>query len=143
MLITNHVLAGALIADRCRSAPAAFLLGLASHLAMDSLPHWGVRDDAVYLKVARADGLVGLGVAAVVIAGTPADRRRIAVAGIAGACTPDSEQVSVHFFGTGFQPVWFDRLHAKIQREHGWLGQEVLVGLGLATLWLALHRRRA
>jgi hypothetical protein len=135
VLISNHVLAGALIGRQTRWAPTAFALGFASHLAMDALPHWGVNDDRVYVRVARIDGVVGLAlIGAALLTAQPRDRLPVAAA-IFGACLPDTEQVSVHFFGRGFHPRWFDRLHGRIQHEHQWIGQEVVVGLGLSTLW--------
>lgn len=142
MIITNHVLAGALIGLHSRSAPVAATVGLASHLAMDAVPHWGVDNDEAYLRVARVDGLTGLLVSATAIITAPAARRWQVAAGIFGACLPDTDQVSVHFLGTHVHPAWFNDLHYTIQREHEWFGQELLLAAGLATA-VALATRRA
>lgn len=144
MLITNHVLAGTLVGVRAPSLPLALGLGLASHFAMDTVPHWGVDDQDEYLRVARIDGLTGLGVSAAVLAAAPAaDRVRIA-GGIFGACFPDTNQVSAHFFGRTFHPAWFDGFHNVIQTEHGWLRQEVIVAGALSVVVVAalVNRRR-
>lgn len=144
MLITNHVLAGVLVGLRSRSLPAALGLGLASHFAMDAVPHWGVDDDAEYVRIARVDGITGLGVsAAALLLTAPADRPRVAAA-IFGACFPDTNQVSVYFFDRTFHPGWFDGFHNAIQTEHSWLQQEVIVAGGLTVaVGLALTARRA
>lgn len=42
MLVTNHVLAGAAIGALTRRPGVALGLGVASHLAMDAMPHWGL-----------------------------------------------------------------------------------------------------
>ena len=43
MLVTNHVAAGAAIGVLLHRRPAlAFAAGVASHVAMDCLPHWGL-----------------------------------------------------------------------------------------------------
>jgi hypothetical protein len=41
MLVTNHVLSGALIGAVVRRPLPAFTLGVASHFALDTVPHWG------------------------------------------------------------------------------------------------------
>jgi hypothetical protein len=134
VLITNHVLAGTLIGLRATSVPAALGVGLGSHFVMDAVPHWGVEAHDEYLRVAKVDGLTGLAVSAVVLAAAPpVDRIRVA-AGIFGACFPDTNQVSAHFFGRTFHPAWFDRFHGVIQTEHGWLRQEVIVAGALAVV---------
>lgn len=145
MLITNHVLAGTLIGVRAPSVPAALVVGLTSHLAMDAMPHWGVQDDTEYLRVARVDGLTGLAVSAVALTAVPPEDRLSVAAAIFGACFPDTNQVSAHFFGRTFHPAWFDEFHTAIQTEHGWLRQEVIVAgvLAVATVAVLVSRRRA
>ena len=132
MLITNHVLAGALIGRASPDPLTAAALGLASHFAMDALPHWGVDDHDTYLRVARVDGVTGLlASAAVLLAAPREDRWRIA-AGIFGACLPDTDQVAVHFLGRHIHPAPVNDFHYAIQYEHGWFPQELLVAGGLA-----------
>ena len=41
MLLTNHVLSGALIGALTRRPLPAFAAGVASHFALDAVPHWG------------------------------------------------------------------------------------------------------
>ena len=90
MLITNHVLSGALVGRAAPGPASAFALGVASHFAIDTVPHWG--DDRIFLQVAVPDGLVGLGAMAWVWRTTePAARVRV-LAGMAGACLPDADK---------------------------------------------------
>ncbi|HZM57790.1 MAG TPA: hypothetical protein VFC03_22510, partial [Acidimicrobiales bacterium] len=73
MFVTNHVLSGVLVgqvlADRPAAAAAAafaaaFAVGVASHLALNAVPHWGcdlagVDGPERFLRVAKRDGLLG------------------------------------------------------------------------------------
>ena len=64
MLLTNHVLSGALIGARARGPEQAFAAGVASHFVLDAIPHWGDwGTKRRFLRVAVADGLVSLAVA--------------------------------------------------------------------------------
>ncbi len=123
MFITNHALAGAAVGLVVRRPAAAFVAGLASHLAMDMVLHWG--DDVSwdeFVKVARVDGAVGLGVCAVVLAAAPSPARRAVAAGVAGACLIDMDKPGRHFFGRSPFPAVVDRFHGRIQNERpiGW-----------------------
>ncbi|MBR7837365.1 hypothetical protein KDL01_29065, partial [Actinospica durhamensis] len=63
MLVTNHVLSGAVLGAAVRNPWVAFPLGFASHLALDAVPHWGqFRDQDQFMRVAVTDGLAGLAV---------------------------------------------------------------------------------
>ncbi len=138
MLITNHVLGGALIGLGSRRATTAFGVGILSHLAMDVTPHWGDPDQSVFLRVAVIDGLVGLATMAYVARRTPPARRIVVVAGMLGACLPDADKPSDLFFGRSPFPEAVDRFHKVIQRESTRrLPQEFLV----AGLQLAVFRR--
>ena len=61
VLLTNHVLSGALIGAVVRRPVPAFAAGVASHFVLDAVPHWGdwgsIRR---FLQVAVPDGLIGL-----------------------------------------------------------------------------------
>ena len=116
MLFTNHVLTGALIGRVTRRPGPAFALGVASHAAMDVVPHWGSDDDADFLRVARRDGLVAaaLGVAALALAPPPS--RRAVVAGMAGAAVLDMDKPQRHFLGRSYFPTVIDHWHERIQR---------------------------
>ena len=88
MIITNHVLSGALVGLVAPSPATAFVAGVASHFALDSVPHWG--DDSIFLRVAVVDGLVGLTAMTLIAARTTPERRPRVVAGMLGACAPDA-----------------------------------------------------
>jgi hypothetical protein len=117
VLITNHVLGGALVGLASPNAPTAFGVGVASHLAMDLTPHWGDPDQEVFLRVAIVDGLVGLAVMACVARLAPKERRTAVVAGMLGACLPDADKPSELFFGRSPFPAAVDRFHVAIQTE--------------------------
>ena len=136
MLITNHVLSGALVGAVAPTPATAFVAGVASHFVLDTIPHWG--DEATFLQVAVVDGLVGLTTMAVIAVRTPPERRRRVMAGMLGACAPDADKPSDLFFGRSPYPLVMDDWHRAIQRESPRrLPQEVLV----AALGALLVRR--
>jgi hypothetical protein len=143
VLITNHVLSGALLGRVARGPATAFGLGALSHFVLDAIPHWGnngdIRDN---LGVAVPDGLIGLSTMAWVVAITaPEDRVRV-LAAMAGACLPDLDKPATVFFGGSPFPSAFDAFHGRIQWESPRrMPQEVLVALAGAVA-LALHTRR-
>jgi hypothetical protein len=118
MLVTNHVLSGAMIGAAVRRPVSAFALGVASHFALDAAPHWGkFGTGRRYLGVAVPDGLVGLAVMVMVTALAPRGRRAAVLAGMAGAALPDLDKPSRLFFGRSPFPPAVDRFHARIQHE--------------------------
>ena len=151
MLVTNHVLAGAAIGALTRRPAVALALGVASHLAMDVIPHWGLPHhligrarDEHYLHVARRDGLTGLAAMGAAF-GLARGRRRTVLAGMVGAALLDLDKPTRHFFGVTPFPAAVNRFHADIQagREHDHkMGQEVVVAAGLAALVAALCAAR-
>lgn len=119
MFITNHALAGALIGHAARRRALAFALGVASHVAMDMVLHYG-REDIEwhdFLRIARVDGIVGLGVCAAALAAAPRTARPAVAAGIAGACLIDLDKPGRHFVGRSPFPAAVDRFHGRIQNE--------------------------
>ncbi|MBS44860.1 MAG: hypothetical protein CMH83_17175 [Nocardioides sp.] len=149
MLITNHVVSGALVGATAPGPVSAFVAGVASHFALDSVPHWGdvgEPGDPVPLTVAVPDGLVGLAVMGHLAFHTPPGHRLRVVAGMAGACLPDADKPSELFFGRSPFPAAFDAFHKRIQRESSdRMPQEfVVAGAGLAVwaLWRGAVRRR-
>jgi hypothetical protein len=121
VFITNHVLAGALIGHVLPPVPAV-AVGFLSHLAMDNLPHYGTTNRGVggtplHLPTARKDGLLGLAGIAYCTALAPAAKRPAVLAGILGACLPDTDKLGEHFVGRSPWPPGFDRFHKYIQRE--------------------------
>lgn len=146
MLVTNHVLAGALVGLAAPGPVSAFLGGVASHVALDVVPHWGDRPMDEVMPIAVADGLTGLAAIAVVWRRTPPGRRVRVLAGMAGASVPDLDKPSRVFFGVSPFPEAVDDFHARIQTRESAarMPQELLVGIGTATvLGLVLRALRA
>jgi hypothetical protein len=147
MLVTNHVLSGALIGYALPHPVASFVVGVVSHLALDAVPHWGVRRPIQQMMhVAVPDGLVGLAaMAAVTLSAEPRDRARV-LAGMAGAAFLDLDKPSTVFFGFSPFPRAVDALHEAVQRESPRrMPQEILVGLAgaAAVATVVGHRRGA
>ena len=117
MLVTNHVLSGAAIGAVVRRPVPAFVLGVASHFALDAVPHWGQFQGRGFLKVAVPDGLAGLAVMGAMTAIAPADRRAAVAAGMAGAAFPDLDKPSTLWFGRSPFPRAWDHFHMAVQRE--------------------------
>ena len=118
MLLTNHVLSGALIGARARGPGQAFAAGVASHFVLDAIPHWGAWGSRRrFLRVAVADGLVSLAVAGALAAAAPPARRAAVLAGMAGAALPDVDKPTRLWFGWSPFPRAVDRFHNRIQRE--------------------------
>ena len=118
MLLTNHVLSGALIGAVTRRPAAAFAVGVASHFALDAVPHWG---DWVstrhFLRVAVPDGLLSLAAMGAITALAPAERRPAVLAGMTGAALPDIDKPAKLWFGRTPWPRAVDRFHIRIQPE--------------------------
>ena len=118
MLVTNHVLSGAVIGAAVRHPVPAFALGVASHFVLDAAPHWGkFGGGRRYLRVAVTDGLVGLAVMGTMAALVPRGSRVAVLAGMAGAALPDLDKPSLLFFGRSPFPPAVDRFHTRIQHE--------------------------
>jgi hypothetical protein len=118
MLVTNHVLSGAAIGAAVGAPVPAFALGVVSHFAVDAVPHWGNWGDRrVFLRIAVADGLVGLATIGAVAAATERSRRVAVLAGVFGAALPDMNKPGLVFFGRSPFPAWVDRFHGGIQHE--------------------------
>ena len=141
MLITNHVLSGAVIGAVSPDVGQAVTLGFLSHFVLDGLPHFGV-DEEHLLKVAVPDGLLGLAAVGLVARATPRDRLLPVLAGITGACLPDLDKPGHQFFGRSPFPRWFDRAHAAIQPEasHRFPVEVATAAGSTAVLALALRR---
>jgi hypothetical protein len=143
VLITNHVLAGALIGTFSPGPVSAFAAGVVSHFVMDAVPHWGGYDIHDVLQVAVVDGLVGATALALVARAAPRDRRTRIVAGMLGAAVPDTDKPWDVFLGGSPFPAPFDRFHARLQREsRRRLPQEFLVATaGALVVRRALRAR--
>ena len=149
MLVTNHVLSGAAIGAAVRRPVPSFALGVASHFALDAVPHWGkFGDRRGYLRVAVSDGLVGLAAMGTMTAMVPRSRRVSVLAGMAGAALPDLDKPSLLFFGRSPFPPAVDRFHKRIQHEasrraHYEATAAVIFGLAAFALLRGRERKRA
>ncbi len=142
MLVTNHVLSGAVIGAATRRPLPAFVLGVASHFALDAVPHWGKWGGVQkMLRVAVPDGLTGLTMMAAMAAIAPPDRRIAVLAGMTGAALPDIDKPAEVFFGFSPWPDVVDQLHGAVQNEAPRRAHyEILAGLLFATAAVALLR---
>lgn len=117
MLVTNHVLSGAVIGAATRRPVRAFVLGVASHFVLDAAPHWQTWTGRRFMHVAVPDGLAGLAVMGIMTSLAPRDARVAVLAGMAGAALPDLDKPSKVFFGRSPFPRIVDYIHAKVQDE--------------------------
>ena len=119
MLVTNHVLSGAVIGAVARRRPAsAFVFGVLSHFALDAVPHWGNWNGRPkFMQVAVPDGLVGLALMGTMAALAPRDARLAVLAGMAGAALPDLDKPALLWFGRSPWPRAVDYIHMRIQHE--------------------------
>ena len=118
MLLTNHVLSGALIGALARRPLPAFALGVASHFALDTVPHWGKwGSQRRFLRVAVPDGLISLAAMGAIAVASPSDRRLAVLAGMTGAALPDIDKPTNLWFGWSPFPAAVDRFHSRIQDE--------------------------
>ena len=145
VLLTNHVLSGALIGALARHPLPAFAVGVASHFALDAVPHWGDWGSTRrFLQVAVPDGLIGLAAMAALAALSPAERRPAVVAGMAGAALPDISKPTRLWFGWSPFPAAVDRFHGRIQPEAaGRAHIELLAASAFAVAALTVLRRPA
>jgi hypothetical protein len=142
MLVTNHVLSGALIGAATRRVVPAFALGVLSHFALDAAPHWGNWEGRPhFMQVAVPDGLTGLAMMGAMTAIAPRGGRAAVLAGMTGAALPDLDKPSRVFFGFSPFPRAVDRFHWKIQDEapHRFK-YEVAAGVGFAVIAVVLLR---
>jgi hypothetical protein len=118
VLLTNHVLSGALVGALARRPLPAFAVGVASHFVLDAVPHWGKWGSRRgFLRVAVPDGLVSLAAMGAIAALSPTERRPSVVAGMAGATIPDADKPTRLLFGWSPFPAAVNRFHDGIQRE--------------------------
>ncbi|THJ74109.1 hypothetical protein [Candidatus Frankia alpina] len=144
MIISSHVGAGAFVGMAIRHPVPALAAGFLSHLAMDALPHWGTgpNTESEWLPIARRDGVAVLAAMALLTASAPAGRRLAVLAGMTGACLPDTDKVGRYFVGSSPWPNRFDRFHEKIQNEaRHRLPREVATAAALTVAGTVLLRR--
>ena len=123
VFVTNHVLSGVVIGQLLARRPvAAFAVGVASHLALDAVPHWDCdtytpEGSARFLRAARVDGLVGLGTMALGAACVSRGSRLATMAAMVGAVVLDIDKPAKHFFDLEPFPRFVNRVHGMIQKE--------------------------
>jgi hypothetical protein len=153
MILSTHAIAGAAIASFLPSHPAAaFVLGFASHFALDAIPHWDypIRSASVNPKINApvtfdrtllrdavtigADGSFGI-LAALVLFASPEGLWAV-LSGAFGAMLPDPLQ----FVHARFRHEPLETL----QRFHRWIHtdmvikEHVVLGVGSQLLLVAL-----
>jgi hypothetical protein len=135
VLLTNHVLSGALIGALVRRPVPAFAVAVASHFALDAVPHWGKwGSKRRFLQVAVPDGLISLAAMGALAALSPPERRPAVVAGMAGAALPDLDKPAVMFFGRSPFPRAVNRFHQRIQPEAAGRAHVELLAAGTLTV---------
>ncbi len=150
MFVTNHVLSGVLIGRALKRRPVtAFAVGVASHLLLDMVPHWGPHRglegegpplaDEVFLRYAKRDGLLGLAVMATAAGSVVREARTATVAAMAGAAFLDLDKPTLHFFRFNPFPRPVRWVHTWVQHEspNGMLN-EVIAGAALAGVDVCL-----
>jgi LexA-binding, inner membrane-associated putative hydrolase len=150
MLVTNHVLSGAVVGAALRNPIPAFAVGVASHFALDSVPHWGQWDsDQQFFRVAVIDGLTGLTTMAAMTRlarrnGTPWLALSV-LAGMAGAALPDLDKPAKILLGHTLWPEKVNDFHHRIQDEapHRFYSHEVVGAVTFVVGAVALIRRFA
>jgi hypothetical protein len=141
MFVTNHVLSGAVVGQLLKRRPiTAFVVGVGSHLLLDSIPHWGCDWDAPggfdrFLRAAVWDGL--LGATTMLIATASVDRmsRKSTVAAMLGAVLLDLDKPVSFATGRNPFPDIVQRIHSGIQNEsEQGMPNEVRFGLAFAAV---------
>lgn len=151
MFVTNHVLSGVVIGQLLARQPVtAFAVGVASHLVLDAVPHWGCETytpegSARFLRAARVDGFVGLGTMALGVGCVSSGSRLATVAAVAGAVLLDVDKPVKHFFDLELFPRFVNRVHGRIQNDSpDGFGRELAWGLafvGMDATAVNLRRR--
>jgi hypothetical protein len=151
MILSTHAIVGAALATFVPSHPvAAFMMGFASHFALDAIPHWDypIKSPSVNPRIGAPvvfdkalvqdalsigfDGLLGI-IAACVLFGSPANFWSILL-GAVGAILPDPLQF-VHARAP-FEPL------RTLQRFHIWAHTNkqikgVVLGAGMQAALVA------
>jgi hypothetical protein len=139
MFVTNHVLSGVVIGRLLQGRPVtAFVVGIGSHLALDTVPHWGcdkstIDGRQVFLRYAKRDGLLGLFAMACAAGAVDRRARAATIAAMAGASLLDADKPFLHYFGRNPFPKVVRRIHARAQNESPQgLPNELAFGLSCA-----------
>jgi hypothetical protein len=152
VFVTNHALSGVLIGRLLKRRPAAaFLAGIASHLVLDAIPHWGCvrylpEGNERFLAVAKRDGVLGLAAMASATLAVEPEVRAATLAAMSGAVLLDLDKPLLHFFGFDPFPQIVQRLHRRVQNESPTgLPNELRFGaaFAVADVLTVLRARRA
>jgi hypothetical protein len=141
VFVTNHVLSGVLIGRALEGRPCtAFVVGVGSHLVLDSVPHWSCDTSTEegaehFLTVARRDGVLGLATLAAAAMAVDRKARPAVIAAMAGAALLDLDKPMQHFFGIYPFPRAVRRVHSWVQNESpSGLTNEIGFGVAAATV---------
>jgi hypothetical protein len=126
MLATTHVTTGAAMSFAFSPTPtgaiAAFVAGTASHLILDSVPHWGGVSEEAFIKVARIDGIALLIFSGffllLVVDSLTFGRAMTTAAAMFGALLFDLDKPVRHFFNVELWPSKLAWFLSHIQTEH-------------------------
>ena len=157
MILVTHSIIGAAVAHRSMSAPAAFIIGLASHYIFDMVPHWHypvpkikkVVDGSFgkktltlerrlwpeFLRVVCDLGF-GIGLSLAIFDGSPV----VIASAVFGAVLPDL-MVGLAKFYPATILVWHDKFHrwihtpTRLDDQHLW-GITSQATLALLFIWL-------
>jgi hypothetical protein len=149
VFVTNHALSGVLIGRLLKDRPGtALLAGVASHLALDMVPHWGCsvaklgkkrsyqqkRPSTSFLTAAKRDGVLGLMTMAAATIAVERPARVSTVAAMTAAILLDLDKPLFYFFGITPFPSVVQRLHGWVQNESpDGLSNELRVGFAFAS----------
>jgi hypothetical protein len=105
MFLTNHTLTGVFLGLKIKRMSVLVPVALASHLAMDMLPHFGVGSRTLFLIIGSADFTISIAIAIAAWFIWP-DRRGRIMAGILGADFFDLTYIPAIVFGSALVGRW-------------------------------------
>jgi hypothetical protein len=134
-----HLVTGFAIGSRCPSIPAAFLAGIASHAALDAVPHHDYRHVAAH----GGDAALGLFLTTTLWGRCRRKRRKAGLAGAVGAILPDIESALL-FLGRMDKGRMRFPSHSGLIRhgQAGYLDTYILYSLLLAASWALVSHDR-
>lgn len=119
MFFTTHTIVGSFIGSKVSNPMIALSVGVISHLALDSVPHWGNQPE-IFWPVAVTDGILG-GTAMVILARnfliTKSKKDLNIFLTALGAGLPDWDKPFREFFNIEPWPEQFNHVHRTIQKE--------------------------
>jgi hypothetical protein len=150
VFVTNHVLSGMLVGRLLKDRPgAALVAGVASHLVLDAVPHWGCRVSKIgakkqdsdplppggaFLTMAKLDGVLGLIALTAGALAVERPARNATVAAMAGAVLLDLDKPLLYFLGVNPFPAVVQRVHGWVQNESpGGMTNELRFGTAFAV----------